>query len=68
MKILKNLYNVYQKLWWRERWRCIFEVDIEFPKNLFDLQSDLQFFPERTKIKECNTLACNLYDKKLGSL
>ena len=27
--------------------RYFFEVDIEYPKNLFNLQSDLPFLPER---------------------
>ena len=40
------------------------EVDIEYPKNLHDLHSDLPFSPERMKIDKCNKLACNLYDKK----
>ena len=41
----------------------IFEVDVENPKNLHDLYSDLPFLPERMKINKCNKLACNLYDK-----
>ena len=44
--------------------RYIFEVDIEYPKNLHDLRSDLSFLPERTKINKCSKLVCNLYDKK----
>ena len=40
------------------------EVDIEYPKNLHDLHSDLPFLPERIKIHKCNKLVCNLYDKK----
>ena len=41
----------------------IFEVDVEYPKNLHDLCSDLPLFPERLKIIKCNKLVCNLYDK-----
>ena len=40
------------------------EVDVEYPKNLHDLHSDLPFLPERMKIDKCNKLVCNLYDKK----
>ena len=41
----------------------ILEIDIEYPKNLHGLDSDLPFLPERMKINKCNKLACNLYDK-----
>ena len=41
----------------------IFEVDVEYPKNLHDLHSDLPFLPERMKISKCNKLVYNLYDK-----
>ena len=42
----------------------ILEVDVEFPKNLHNLYSDLPFLPERLKIEKCNKLVCNVYDKK----
>ena len=41
-----------------------FKVDIEYPKELNDLHSDLPFLPERMKINKCSKLVCNLYDKK----
>ena len=41
----------------------ILEVDVEYPKNLQDLHSDLPFLPERIKINKCSKLVCNLYDK-----
>ena len=41
----------------------IFEVDLEYPKNLHDLHSYLPFWPERIKINKCSKLVCNLYDK-----
>ena len=34
------------------------EVDVEYPKNLFNLQSDFQSLPERKKIKKFNKLVC----------
>ena len=41
----------------------ILEVDIEYPKNLHDLHSDLPFLAGRMKIKKCNKFVFNLYDK-----
>ena len=41
----------------------ILEVDVEYPKTLHDLYSDLPFLPERIKINKCSKLVCNLYDK-----
>ena len=42
----------------------IFEVDVEYPKDLNNLHSDLPFLSKRMKIKNYNKLAWNLYDKK----
>ena len=42
----------------------ILEVDIEYPRELHDLHSDLPFLPKRMKINKCNKLVCNLYDNK----
>ena len=42
----------------------ILKADIEYPKELNDLHSDLPFLPERMKINKCTKLACNLYDKE----
>ena len=40
------------------------EVNVEYPKNLHDLHSDLPFLREKMKIDKCKKLVCNLYDKK----
>ena len=42
----------------------ILEVDVQYPKTLHDLHSDLPFLPERMEINKCKKLVCNLYDKK----
>ena len=42
----------------------ILEVDVEYPRDLHNLHSDLPFLSERMKIKNCSKLVCNLYDKK----
>ena len=42
----------------------VLEVDVEYPKDLHDLYSDLPFLSEIMKIDKCNKLVCNLYDKK----
>ena len=41
----------------------ILEVDVEYPKILHDLHSDLPFLPERMEINKCSKLVCNLHDK-----
>ena len=41
----------------------ILEAEIEYPKDLHDLDSDLPFFHETMKIDKCHKLVCNLYDK-----
>ena len=40
------------------------EVNVEYPKNLFNHHKDLPFLPERKKIKKCNKLVCNIQDKE----
>ena len=40
------------------------EVDVEYPKNLIYLHSELPFLLERMKINKCNKVVWNLYDKK----
>ena len=42
----------------------ILKVDVDYPKELNDLHSDLPFLPERMKINKCTKLVCNLYDKQ----
>ena len=41
-----------------------FEVDVEYPRNLHKLHSDLPFLPERMKINKCTELVCNVQDKE----
>ena len=42
----------------------ILEVDLQYPKNLVNLHSDLPFLAERKKIRKCNKLVCNIHDKE----
>ena len=42
----------------------LFVVDVEYPKNLQKLHSDLPFLPERMKINKCTKLVCNVQDKE----
>ena len=40
------------------------EVDVEYPKNLHNLHSDLPFLLERLKIEKWIKLVCNVHDQK----
>ena len=42
----------------------ILEVDVEYPKDLHNLHSDLPILSERMRTKKSNRIVCNLYDKK----
>ena len=40
------------------------EVDIDYPKKLFNLHKDLTFLPERKKVNKCEKLICSIGDKE----
>ena len=40
------------------------EVDVEYPKKLFNHHSNSSFLPERKKIGICNKLVCTVQDKE----
>ena len=42
----------------------ILEVDVEYPKHIHMLHSDLPFLPERLKINKSTKLVCNVQDEK----
>ena len=42
----------------------IFEVDVEYPKRLHELQSDLPLLSERMEVNMCKKFVCNLFNKK----
>ena len=42
-----------------------FEVDVEYPKNLFNSDKDLPFLPEKKKIGKCEKLICYMQDKRI---
>ena len=41
----------------------VFDVDIDYPKDFHELQSDLPFLLRRMKINKSDKLICNLYYK-----
>ena len=41
------------------------EVDIKYPKKIFNFHKDLPFFPEKKKIKKVEKLVCGIEDKKI---
>ena len=42
----------------------ILEVDVKYPKRLYELHSELPFLSERIKVNKCKKLVCNLFNKK----
>ena len=44
--------------------RYFHKVDLKFPKELYDVHSDLPFLPEKREINRHDKLVCTLYDKK----
>ena len=40
------------------------EVDIDYPKELFNLHKDLPFLPERKKVEKVEKLICSIEDKE----
>ena len=40
----------------------ILEVDVKYPKKLYDSHSHLSFLPRRMKIDKCKKLVCNLHN------
>ena len=40
------------------------EVDVEYPKKLFNLHKDLPFLPERKKIEKVEKLISSIEDKE----
>ena len=60
------------QIWWRlhknyevdSNKEYILEVDVEYPKDLHNLHSDLSFLSKRMKTKNCYKLVCNIYNKE----
>ena len=42
----------------------ILEVDVEYPKKVFNLHKDLPFLVERKKIDKFKKLVCSIHDKE----
>ena len=42
----------------------ILEVDVEYPKDLFNLHKGLPYLDERKKTEKCKKLVCSIHDKK----
>ena len=40
------------------------EVDVEYPKKLYNLHKGLPFLPERKKTVKCNKFVCTIQDKE----
>ena len=66
-KYMKNYNKTKNCLGMDNVSKCLLKVDIDNPKYLHSLHSDLPFLSERMKINKCNKFLCNLYDKELCS-
>ena len=44
--------------------RYFFEVDVKYPKTLFNNHKDLPFLPERQKVEKVKKLICSIEDKE----
>ena len=42
----------------------IFEVEVEYPKNLYKQHNELPFLPERMKINKCSKLTCTMQNNE----
>ena len=40
------------------------EIDIDYPKELFNIQKDLPFLPERKEVNKCEKFICSMEDKE----
>ena len=56
-KFIKNYYENSGK-------GFILEVDVQYPKELYDSHSDLPFLSKKMKIDKSKKLVCNLHNKK----
>ena len=43
---------------------CFLEIDVDYPKTLFNSHKDLPFLPERKKVEKVEKLICSIGEKK----
>jgi len=51
-----------------EEFQCILEVDLEYPKELYNLPNDYPLAPERITVNRVEKLITNLPEKKKSIL
>ena len=54
--------RIHKKLQWKCDIGYFLKVDIDYPKELFNLHKDLPFLPE--KVNKCVKLICSIEDKE----
>ena len=61
----RRLYRRHNKKYdENDDYGAILEVDVDYPKHLHKLHSDLPFLPERMKINKVDKLICNVQNKR----
>ena len=56
--------NIIKKYDENNDYGAILIVDVDYPKKLHKLHSDLPFLPERMKINKVDKLICNVQNKR----
>ena len=63
-KFIKISWRLYRKNDENSNTEYFLEVDIEYPKTLFNSYEDLPLLPERKKVEKIEKLICSMEEKE----